>query len=180
MWSSDRRNFLRGFRILMLAPLLPGCGFQPMYGDGTPARGILGQVYVDVIPSAAGYVLRDRLIEELGPAETPTHTLEVELDIETKGVALTTQNFTTRFDVIGVASYRLRPVSGGPPVLTDQVRSIAGFSAPESQTASAFASRAAEEDAIRRISRQLADRIALRLALTAPEWSATASTARSP
>lgn len=172
MWSSDRRRFLVGSGLLALVPLLPACGFQPMYGEGSPARSLQGQVYVEVIPSAAGYELRQRLIEDLGPAETPTHTLKIELRIETEGVALTTQNFTTRFDVIGVAAYQLRPNSGGPPILTDEARSIAGFSAPVSQVASAFASRAAEEDAIRRVSRQLADRIAQRLALTASEWSA--------
>ncbi|WP_111430129.1 LPS assembly lipoprotein LptE [Rhodobacteraceae bacterium DSL-40] len=171
MWSSDRRGFLMRAGLAGLAPLLSACGFEPMYGEGSPARAIFGQVAVDVIPSAEGYTLRERLIERLGPAERATHRLEVDLEVETVGVTLTTTNVTTRFDVIGVATYRLIPIGGARPVFEDRVRAIAGFSAPESETASAFASRAAEENAIVRVTRQLADDIVQRLALDAANWA---------
>ena len=47
------------------------------------------------------------------------------------------------------------------------MRTITGYSAPESETASAFASRAAERDAERRLAVTLADQILQRLALGA-------------
>ncbi len=171
MWSSDRRRVLLGAVIVPLA--LMGCGFEPMYGTGTEARAGLGQVYVDVIPSEAGFVLRDWLIRQLGPSETPTHRLEVDLEIDTEGVALTTQNVTTRFDVTGIARFRLVPLDGGPTILSDSIAAVAGYSAPESETASAYASRVAEADAIDRVARQLAERIALRLSIEAPKWAGT-------
>jgi LPS-assembly lipoprotein len=168
MWSSERRVFL------LRAPLfaaLAGCGFEPMYGSGTPARAGLGEIYVELIPSGAGYELRNALIDALGPAASPTHVLYVDLDLETEGVALTTQNITTRFDVRGTAAFRLVPIDGDAPILSDTVEAIAGYSAPESETSSAFASRVAEKDAIRRVSRQLAQRISTQLAIRAPEWA---------
>lgn len=173
MWSSDRRRLLRAAALAPVALVAAACGFEPMYGTGTAARAGLGQVYVELIPSASGYVLRDWLINELGPAVDPTHRLEVDLDLETEGVALTTQNVTTRFNVIGTARYRLVPMTGGPPVLSNTVETVAGFSAPESETSSAYASRVAEADATRRVARQLAERIALQLSIASPEWAGT-------
>ena len=51
------------------------------------------------------------------------------------------------------------------------VRAITGYSAPESETASAFASLAAQRDAERRLAVELADRIVQRLALSAGDWT---------
>lgn len=172
MWSSDRRRTLVGLPLLVA---LGACGFEPMYGTGSPARAGLGEIYVELIPSSAGYVLRNALIDELGPSASPTHVLHVELEIETEGVALTTQNVTTRFDVTGSASFRLEPVGGGSAVVSDQVEAVAGYSAPDSETSSAYASRVAEYDAIRRVARELAQRITLRLAMRAEEWATPAT-----
>ena len=63
------------------------------------------------------------------------------------------------------------PLAGGPPVAAGEVRAITGYSAPESETASAFASRAAEQDAEHRLALELADRIVQRLALSAGTWA---------
>ena len=101
----------------------------------------------------------------------PTHRLDVDLELASTGVALTQQNVTTRFDVIGTADYALVPLAGGPPAASGVVRSITGYSAPDSETASAFASRAAEIDAERRLAIDLADRILQRLALGAEDWA---------
>ena len=47
-------------------------------------------------------------------------------------MALTQQDVTTRFDVVGTATYTLVPIAGGPPAASGVVRSITGYSAPES------------------------------------------------
>ena len=51
------------------------------------------------------------------------------------------------------------------------VRSVTGYSAPESATASAFASRVAGQDVERRLAIDLADQIVRRLALGAGRWT---------
>ncbi|WP_424933210.1 LPS assembly lipoprotein LptE [Amaricoccus macauensis] len=173
MWSSDRRTVIRAAALATAALGVAACGFEPMYGTGTTARAGLGQIYVEPIDSAAGYELRDWLIMELGPASQPTHRLEIDLEIETDGVALTTTNVTTRFNVTGEADFRLVSLTSNETALSGNVEGISGYSAPESETASAYATRVARADAIRRVSRQLAERIALRLSIESSKWAET-------
>ena len=165
MWCSDRRALL----LALLA--LGACGFQPLYAPGAPATRMDGRVEIPVLDGPAGFALRERLTERLGTAAAPTHRLDVDLDMAATGVALTSQNFTTRFNVVGTADFRLVPLAGGGPVLEGEISSVTGYSAPESETSLAFASRAAEEDAERRLARVLADRIVERLAISAGDWA---------
>ena len=101
----------------------------------------------------------------------PRMMKELSLRLTRTGVALTQQNVTTRFNVIGTATYRLVPLAGGPAVAGGEVRAITGFSAPEAEISSAFAQRAAEQDAEHRLAVELANRILQRLALSAGSWA---------
>lgn len=148
-----------------------GCGFEPLYDDASPASRMAGTVAVDVIDGEPGYVLRERLTQRLGSSDAPSHVLSVNLDFDTAGVALTSENVTTRLNVIGTATFVLRPTDPSGAQLADEVAAITGFSAPDSEATSAFATSAAERDAELRLARTLADRIVARLALTAPEWA---------
>ena len=174
MWWSEptaRRAVLRAGLGLGAAALLAACGFTPLYGSGTPASAMIGRVEVGPVDGAPAFALREELTGRLGPPATPTHRLDIELTLTQAGVALTQDNVTTRFDVIGTATYRLVPLAGGTAVASGVVRSITGYSAPQSQTASAFASRAAEMDAEHRVAIDLADQIVQRLALSADGWT---------
>ena len=62
-------------------------------------------------------------------------------------------------------------LAGGPPAASGVVRSITGYSAPESPGASAFAAQAALDDAEMRLAVTLADAILQRLALSAGDWT---------
>lgn len=166
MWWSERsRAGLCAALVLGLG--VGACGFTPLYDPGTEARAMRGTVAVEVIPGAAGFTLREQLENRLGVAADPAYRLEVDLDLVTSGIALTTGNVTTRFEVIGTAEFVLVPMDGGAPVLGDEVQAVASFSAPESQSVSAFASRVAERNAELRVARTLADRIATRIVLNA-------------
>jgi LPS-assembly lipoprotein len=154
-----------------LAGALAACGFTPLYGPGAPATRMAGKVEVGIVEGAPGFALRERLTGRLGPATAPTHRLDVDLRLTRTGVALTQENVTTRFDVVGTASYTLTPLAGGPPVASGVVRSITGYSAPASPGASAFAVQAALEDAERRLAVVLADGILQRLALSSEGWA---------
>jgi LPS-assembly lipoprotein len=155
--------FLAGAIALGLA----GCGFEPMYGEGAPAREMLGRIAVGPVEGAPAFEMRERLTERLGGDAESDFILDVDLDLRRTGVALTQQNVTTRFNIVGTADFTLSPVAGGEPVLTGQVRNITGYSAPDSETASAFASLSAERDAESRLARTLADQIVLQIALQA-------------
>ena len=164
MWCSDRRAFLA----LGLAGLaLAGCGFRPLYGEGSPAAGMRGQFVLDTPDGQPGFEMRERLLERLGAPSDPLYRLAITLDLQSRGSALTQQDYTTRYDVTATARYAVVPLAGGAPVLTGTVNSITGYSAPESETASAFASLVAERDAEVRLARTLADQIVTELAVTA-------------
>jgi LPS-assembly lipoprotein len=156
--------------LLAALPLLAACGFTPLYGEGTPAAGMAGRVDVAPILGGPGFAMREELTRRLGPASAPTHVLEVEFALDRVGVALTQENVTTRYNVVGIADYRLTPLAGGAPVLTGSLRAVTGYSAPAENTGSAFASRAAERDAGQRLAVDLADQIVERLALSAGDW----------
>ncbi len=165
MWCSDRRAF-----VLAVALLAGGCGFQPLYAPGTPAANMIGTIAVAPIAGdEPAFLMRERLTERLGAAELADYRLEVTLKLTRRGVALTQQDYTTRYNITGVADYRLVALAGGPPVRTGRVESFTGYSAPESETASAFASRVAEQDAELRLAATLADRIVMELAITADD-----------
>ncbi len=166
MWCSDRRAVLA----LGLAGLaLAGCGFKPLYGDAAPAAAMRGQFVLDTPDGQPGFEMRERLLERLGESSDPRYRLAIRLDLQSRGSALTQQDYTTRYDVIGTASYTVTPLAGGAPILTGTVNSITGYSAPESETASAFASLVAERDAELRLALTLADQIVTELAVTAGE-----------
>ena len=129
----------RGILVALLG--LAGCGFRPLYGEGTPAAAMTGRVEVAMLDGAPGFAMRERLTQRLGPPAAPTHRLETALTLNRTGVALTQENVTTRYDVTGVATYRLVPLAGGPPVAAGSVRTVTGYSAtrmgsgPKSSTA---------------------------------------------
>ncbi len=163
-------------RGLLLAPLaLAACGFRPLYGEGEPAAAMTGRVVVAELDGGPGFAFRERLTQRLGAPTAPTHRLETTLSLERTGVALTQENVTTRYNVTGVATWRLVPLAGGPPVVAGSARSVTGYSAPADEASSAFASRAAERDAGERLAVTLADQIVERLALSAATWAAPAA-----
>jgi len=168
MWWSDRRSLLRAAAAL---PLLAACGFTPLYAPGAPATRMAGRVEVGIVQGGPGFLLREELTGRLGPPTAPTHRLDIDLRLERTGVALTQQDVTTRYNVVGTASYTLVPLAGGAPAASGVVRAITGYSAPEAKAASAFAVQAAEDDAERRLAIDLADSILQRLALSAEGWT---------
>src|SRR5690606_17358097 len=115
------------------------CGFTPLYDTGSPAAEMAGRVEVGVIEGAPGLAMRERLVNRLGPPQAPTHRLAVDLEFDTTGVTLTRESVTTRFNVVGHATFALVPLDGGPPVLSDELRAVSGVSAPDLPAATAFA-----------------------------------------
>lgn len=159
---------------------LAACGFEPLYDPAGPAAAVAGRVDVAVIPGTTGYLMRERLVERLGAGGTPTHRLAIDLKLSQVGVALTEDDVTSRFDVVGVAEWKLVPIAGTVPVMAEEARAVSGYSAPTSATTSAFAILSARRDAEERLALVLADRIAQRIAVEAGAWSAPGGTALLP
>lgn len=139
--------------------MIAGCGFTPAYGPNGSATALRNAVLVDEPNTSNGFYLTRQLEHRLGRAATPTYGLSVAIDTSTEGVALTTDNETTRIEVLGEATYALRDLSSGEVLISGKVDSFTGYSTTGSTVSELTAERAAYE----RLMIILADQITLRL-----------------
>ncbi|WP_296375853.1 LPS assembly lipoprotein LptE [Yoonia sp.] len=147
--SSDR-IFRRAAILGLLA--LGGCGFVPVYGNG---GGLRGQIDFATPDSVAGFRLRERLEQRLGlPTET-RYRLVVTLGEQRTPAAINPAGDTTRFNVIGRASWVLTDMADGVQAGAGVVETFTSYSA----TGSTVATQAAATDATARLSVALADMI---------------------
>ena len=146
---------------------LAGCGLQPMYaggGSGAVAQG-LAAIDVPAIEGRAGWLvrnaLRDRLAQSGGSAPA-RYRLDVLLDDRLEGLGLLTDDTVGRERRTLRARYQLVDLASGEIMLDATAGSDAGIDVVSSE----YATIAAEETALENLSKEVADRIVARLALT--------------
>lgn len=158
----SRRKFLT----LAATPLaLSACGFTPVYSDGSAAVKMHGRIALGEFHGLAGFQMREQLETRLGQAANPTHLLEVRSGVKSKGLAITADGAITRYNLSGETTFMIRKI-GGRVVFTDTINAFTGYNA----TASAYSTRIAEQDALRRLAETIADQIVTRMAITAEQW----------
>lgn len=148
----DRRRFL-----LLLA--LGGCGFVPANGPGGPASALRGQVRAADPGDGPTFAFVQEFEARLGRPATPRYDLLYRITTERIATGLTADNRTTRHDLVGAAEYTLQERATGRVIGRGRVRSFTGYAA----TGSTVAGLAAEDDAMRRLMRILADQVVTRL-----------------
>lgn len=154
---------------LALMLLLTGCGLRPLYGGGE--RGAVAQLLrgVDVAPidGKAGWLVRNALGERMNgshAASTATlYRLEVELDDQISGFGVRSDDTVTRERRTLRARYRLIALDKGMVVLDATAGADSGIDVVSSE----YATVAAEDSALERLSQILADQIVARVALYA-------------
>ncbi len=144
---------------------LTACGLQPMYAggaSGTVATS-LRSIQVQNIPGKGGWMVRNALIAKLGgdAGATAIYRLEVELDDNITGFGIRGDRATTRERRTLRARYRLVELATGSVVLDATAGSDAGIDVVSSQ----YATIAAEQTALERLSEMVADQMVGRLAL---------------
>lgn len=155
-------------RTILLAPLaLAACGFRPIYGRGTAAEGLLGRIQLGPVDDRLSFEFHEHLENRLGRAQDPLYRLEVQIDIDSEGLAITQDNAITRYNLTAEAAFSLIRLSDGKVMLADILRSFTAYSA----TASAYATHIAERDANRRLAVSLADQIVIRIAGSAESFA---------
>jgi LPS-assembly lipoprotein len=156
----------RAFAFAALVLLLGGCGLRPMYAGGSsgPVARSLSDISVAPIPDRAGWLTRNALIDRLG-GENPgaAFRLEVDLDDDISGFGIRGDRSVTRERRTLRARYRLVQQSTGLVLLDATAGSDAGIDV----VSSPYATVAAEQTALERLSRVVADQIVARLALYA-------------
>ena len=144
----------------VIAALVAGCGFQPMYSNRLDHSLSLPSVYVDIIPNRAGQMLREALQARLEGASTGVakqFTLNVSYAESGQAVGIQTDNSSTRNRDIGSAVWSLRSVANSAVQVTGgTVRSLDGYNIIDEQF---FYATLSEEAAQRRLASALADEI---------------------
>ena len=152
---------------LALLLMLGGCGLRPLYGGGGSGAVAQSLRSVEVAPigGRAGWLVRTALEDRLQrPEGAPArYRLEVTLDDQIVGFGLRSDDAETRERRTLRARYRLVEAEKGTVVLDATAGSDAGIDVVSSE----YAVVAAEQTALDRLSREVADQIVTRLALFA-------------
>ena len=156
--------------VLIAAVALAGCGLHPLYGGGSssPVAATLRSVEVAPIDGQVGWLVHNKLTERLGAGGPPIYRLEVELDDNITGFGIRGDSATTRERRTLRARYRLVDLSSGAVVLDATAGSDAGIDVVSSE----YATIAAEQTALERLSEVVADQIVARLGLFAARTGA--------
>lgn len=163
---------MKAWFIPLLAPAfaavaLAGCGLHPLYA-GSSGRAIgaaLDRVDVSPIQGKSGWLmanaLRDRLGAAGGEKSTALYRLDVSLDDQIAGLGIRPDNSVSRERRTLRARFQLVDAANGTVVLDATAGSDAGIDVVSSE----YATIAAENSAIERLTGIVADRIVARLAL---------------
>ena len=158
---------MKRLAILVLALLLSACGLKPMYAGGAGgavSQGLSG-IEVSPIEGRSGWLMRSALVDRLGahnPAGAPRYRLDVRLDDKLEGLGLLSDDTIARERRTLRARYQLVDLATGEIVLDATAGSDAGIDVVSSE----YATIAAENTALENLTKQVADRIVTRLALT--------------
>ena len=163
------------FALALAITLVPlsACGMRPMYagGESGVVANSLRSIEVQNIPGKGGWMVRNALIAKLGgdSGATAAYRLEVEFDDNITGFGIRGDRATTRERRTLRARYRLVDLSTGAVVLDATAGSDAGIDVVSSQ----YATIAAEQTALERLSEVVADQMVGRLALFIARTPAT-------
>lgn len=147
-----------------LLALLPGCGLQPLYGSGGsgPVASTLSSIEVAAIGGQRGWLVRNALNDRLHRqgSGNARFRLEVELDDDIIGFGVRQDNAITRERRTLRARYRLVDIATGGVLLDQSASADAGIDVAGSE----YATIAAEQTALERLTEALADQIVARVA----------------
>jgi LPS-assembly lipoprotein len=152
---------------LLLAFALSACGLQPLYSGGGSGRvaQTLQSIEVAPIDGRAGWLVRTELEDRLGDATAgvPRYRLIIRLDDQITGFGIRADNAVARERRTLRARYQLVDAERGTVLLDATAGSDAGIDVVGSE----YATVAAEQTALERLSKEIADQIVSRIALYA-------------
>jgi LPS-assembly lipoprotein len=157
----------RAFALVAVAILVSGCQLRPLYAGGSSGQvaTTLSSVTVAPIEGQVGWLVFNKLKDRLaatGNGEA-RYRLDVELDDDIVGLGIRGDRAVTRERRSLRARYQLVDLSNGSVVLDATAGSDAGIDVVSSE----YATVAAEQTAVERLSEVVADQIVARLSLYA-------------
>lgn len=152
-----------GLLFLFLAPLLAGCGFQPVYGDhGHATEAALAQVKVMPIPEHIGQLLKWQLEREFNPdgdAVPPRYRLFVLMSIRTDYLAVEPNDVAPRGSISAAADMALTALDGKTVLYRSKIQSIADYNIGTAPYSADIGKSGAEK----RVVEDIGDEVVLRL-----------------
>jgi LPS-assembly lipoprotein len=164
--------------LVAAALVLAGCGLRPLYGGG-PSGAVasaLTAVEVGPIEGKAGWLVANALRDRLGATGGPRYRLDIRLDDQIQGLGVRRDDSVTRERRTLRARYQLVDVADGAVLVDATAGSDAGIDVVQSE----YATIAAENTALERLSGIVADEIVARIALYAQARATAPATAPAP
>ena len=162
---------MRRLICLSLLLALTGCGLRPLYGgsSGVAIAGLLHSVEVTPIEGHSGWLVRNKLRDRLADGDgASAYRLAVTLDDDITAFGIRGDRAATFERRTLRARYQLVEAATGAVLLDATASADAGIDIVSSE----YATVAAEQTALERLSDQLADQIITRLALYASRTAA--------
>jgi LPS-assembly lipoprotein len=157
---------------LLAAVALGGCGLHPLYGGGSggTVAAAMRSITVAPIQGQSGWLLRNKLVDRLGEHESgaANYRLDVTLDDNITASGITSRQAATRERRTLRARYQLVDTRNGMVVLDATAGSDAGIDIVSSEYATVAAEQTALENLADIVADQIAGRVALYAARTAP------------
>ena len=155
---------------LALVVMLSGCGLRPLYGGGEGGKVATTLSLIEVAPieGKSGWLMSNALRDRLGATGTAQYQLVVKLDDQITGLGVRRDNTVTRERRALRARYQLIDLAHGTTLLDATAGSDAGIDVVSSE----YATIAAEQTALERLSEVVADQIVARLGLFAARTGA--------
>jgi LPS-assembly lipoprotein len=162
---------IRARSVMLVALLLSGCGFAPVYapthaGHANPAATELAAVDVALIPNREGQVLRQDIqerLERFGIAADKRYKLTVGYGLSTDGLGIQPDSSTTFIRITANATWTLATTGTAPKVLTTgRAHAVNGFDVVDQQI---FAQQLDQETVQRQLAEAIADQLFLQLGI---------------
>jgi len=148
--------------------LVTACGFQPLYAnrensDGTVATtdALLATVKIETIADREGQILHNLLLDRLNPGKhnaTKQYSLSTKISISKSGLGVRSDDTTTRSKLSVTANFTLKSATTSHEFTITQV---SGYSKTESE----YSTLVAEQDAVDRNLREMANDAKIRISL---------------
>jgi hypothetical protein len=145
-----KRNPLHFLLPVLVALLLAGCGFHPMYGKANE-HALVSGVMIDTTRDRMGQQLKQDLEDRLNPPSgvpaKPAYRLSVTLQSDASAIGVARDGTVSRFNVTLRSVYTLTRLSDGKKIQSGEIRHVSSYNNQVNQYYSTYIS---EKDAISR------------------------------
>ena len=149
--------------LLLLAPLIGGCGFQPVYGTKAQHQH-LADIRIEPISDRPGQMLRNQLLALQGGDRRPAkYILESGLSEYTTHLSVTRDGKVTVANLVLTLSYRLSDAESDELVSEGRIKGQTSYDLVASPVARINSDRQAKQILVQNLARRLSIRLSTAL-----------------